>query len=162
MFLLSDLRELSKILNISQVNHLAVKTFVFTALCKYGLCSDSEVAEEAILNSMEKDNFVWPVTWRQAIFTYLWHNVSEQSAIEWENYCYINLHPIFTNLELDQIRRKYLCSYRLDDNIARIIINLDFSELDTLTRQLRFVNANEKDTIIAEMPLLAKFAKWIS
>lgn len=154
-----SIANLQEILAKHQVTDIAADYLVFNALCTYGLCSDTEASEQAIISSLSKKDFVLPLKWQQAIFAYLWQNISVALANEWEKNCLNNGEALFDNTELDSRRREYLCNKKADLNICRIILSLDFTDIDSLPLQLRFINEDERSQIKQSLPFLAKLAK---
>lgn len=154
-----SISNLQEILDKQQVTDIAADYFVFNSLCTYGLCSDTEASEQAIISSLNKNDFILPIKWQQAIFAYLWQNISVALANEWEENCLNHGEALFSNTELDSKRREYLCNKKADLNICRIILNLDFTEIDSLSWQLRFINEQERQQIKQNFPLLAIQAK---
>lgn len=150
---------LQTLLKKNKVKNIVPDMLIYTALCTYGLCSDTEQSEEAILNSISKNEFQLPLKWCQAIFAYLCQYVSLLLANEWDKYCLQSGIVLFTNTELDSERKEYLCSKEADMNICRIILNLDFSYMESLPWQLRFINEDESSLIKESLPLLAKLTK---
>lgn len=150
-----SITNLQELLTKHQIADITADYLVFNALCTFGLCSNTEASEQAIISSLNKNDFILPLKWQQAIFAYLWQNISVALANEWEGNCLNHGEALFANTELDSKRREYLCNKKADLNICRIILNLDFTEIDSLPWQLRFINEQEKQQIKQNFPLLA-------
>ncbi len=157
-----------KLLNILNTYNLSSKddlfNMVFSALCEYGLASDTDIAERTIKLYLTDKSVTLadlPLNWKQAVYAYLWHRIGRCAADDWEKYCLNEEKVLFTDDKIDQLRKEYICRADSELNICRILLNLDLAKHGSLPTQLQHINSNEREIIKSDLPLLAKLAGFL-